>query len=120
MLFHTGYDKRAGTPDWFNHPGLDEFRARYLADRDVNAVGIDAPSIDHEPFPGHRTLLPKGIVIYENLTNLRELLDEKGFQFIGIPLRRVNGSASPVRAIAIVRGLEKYIERYIYSRYFKA
>ncbi len=102
VLFHTGYDKKAGTPDWFNHPGLDESGARYLADRDVNAVGIDAPSIDHEPFPGHRTLLPKGIVIYENLTNLRELLGKKGFQFIGIPLRIVNGSASPVRAIAIV------------------
>ena len=102
VLFYTGYDAKAGTPEWFNHPGLDESGAKFLAEKNVNAVGIDAPSIDHEPFPGHNTLLPKGIVIYENLTNLRELVKKPGFQFIGIPLKILNGSASPVRAIAII------------------
>jgi len=102
VLFYTGYDSKAGTPEWFNHPGLDESGARYLAEKGVNAVGIDAPSIDHEPFPGHRILLPKGIVIYENLTNLRELLGVRRFHFIGLPLKIFKGSASPVRAVAIV------------------
>ena len=101
----TGYASsmtKAGTPEWFNHPGLDESGAKYLAEKNINAVGIDAPSIDQAPFPGHKTLLPKGIVIYENLTNLKELLGKPGFQFIGIPLKIINGSASPVRAIAII------------------
>jgi len=102
VLFYTGYDSKAGTPEWFNHPGLDESGARYLAEKDVNAVGIDAPSIDHEPFPGHHILLSNGIVIYENLTNLKELLGVKKFQFIGLPLKIFKGSASPVRAIAVV------------------
>ena len=102
VLFYTGYDTKAGTPEWFNHPGLDESGAKFLAEKGVNAVGIDAPSIDHEPFPGHNTLLPRGIVIYENLTNLKELVGKPGFQFIGIPLKILNGSASPVRAIAII------------------
>ena len=102
VLFYTGYDTKAGTPEWFNHPGLDESGAKYLAEKNINAVGIDAPSIDQAPFPGHKILLPKGIVIYENLTNLKKLLEKPGFQFIGIPLKIINGSASPVRAIAIV------------------
>ncbi len=102
VLFYTGYDAKAGTAEWFDHPGLDESGALYLAEKGVNAVGIDAPSIDHEPFPGHKILLGKGIVIYENLTNLRELINRPGFKFIGLPLRIKHGSASPVRAIAIL------------------
>ena len=102
VLFYTGYDSKAGTPEWFNHPGLDESGAKFLAEKNVNAVGIDAPSIDHEPFPGHKILLPKGIVIFENLTNLKELLDKIGFEFIALPLKIEKGSASPVRAIAII------------------
>lgn len=102
VLFYTGYDVKAGTPEWFNHPGLDESGAKYLAEKNINAVGIDAPSIDHAPFPGHKILLSKGIVIYENLTNLKELLRKPGFKFIGLPLKIINGSASPVRAVAII------------------
>ncbi len=102
VLFYTGYDAKAGTPEWFNHPGLDESAARFLAEKNVNAVGIDAPSIDHEPFTAHNILLSKGILIYKNLTNLRLLLDRPGFQFVGLPLKILKGSASPVRAIAIV------------------
>ncbi|ALM74644.1 cyclase family protein [Thermococcus barophilus] len=100
VLFLTGYDKKAGTDEWFEHPGLDESAAKYLAEKNVKAVGIDAPSIDHTPFPAHNILLPKGIVIYENLTNLEALLSAKNFCIIGIPLKIFKGSASPVRVIA--------------------
>lgn len=102
VLFHTGYDEKAGTPQWYEHPGLDESAAQFLAEKNVNAVGIDAPSIDHEPFPAHRVLLSRGIPIYENLTNLRQLLDKPGFKFVGLPLKIFRGSASPVRAVAII------------------
>jgi len=101
VLIMTGYDSKAGTPEWFNHPGLDESGAKYLAELEINAVGIDAPSIDQAPFPGHKVLLPKGIVIFENLTNLKELVG-KNFHFYGFPLKISNGSASPVRALAVL------------------
>ncbi len=104
VLFYTGYYRYAGEPKWFQHPGLDETGAELLVEMGVNAVGIDAPSIDHEPFPGHKKLLPHGIVIYENLARLEELLGKPGFQFIGIPLRIAGGSASPVRAVAVLEG----------------
>lgn len=33
VLFYTGYDAKAGTPEWFNHSGLDESGARFLAEK---------------------------------------------------------------------------------------
>jgi kynurenine formamidase len=101
ILIRTGYDEKVGTPDWLNHPGIDEECADYLASLGVNGVGTDAPSIDHPPFPGHRKLLSRGVLIYENLTNLGKLLG-RVFEFIGIPLRIEGGSGSPVRALAIL------------------
>jgi len=40
-------------------------------------------------------------VIYENLTNLSQLLGRR-FQFTGFPLKILGGSASPVRAVAVL------------------
>lgn len=102
LLFYTGYDKKIGTPEFFNHPGLGWSAAKYVSELNVNAIGFDAPSVDYPPFPAHKMLLSKGIMIYENLTNLDELLGVVGFEFIGLPLKIRKGSASPVRAIAIV------------------
>lgn len=102
VLFHTGYDRFIGSEKWFKHPGLGEEASRFLVERGVNAVGIDAPSIDHEPFPAHKVLLPNNIVIYENLTNLDKVKDVAGFMVYGFPLKIKRGSASPVRVIAVL------------------
>ncbi len=102
VLFYTGYDRFIGSEKWFKHPGLGEEASRFLVERGVNAVGIDAPSIDHEPFPAHKTLLPNNIVIYENLTNLDKVKDAAGFMVYGFPLKIKKGSASPVRVIAVL------------------
>jgi kynurenine formamidase len=101
VLIMTGYDSKAGTPQWFEHPGLDGTAADYLVELGVNAVGIDAPSVDHLPYPAHEKLLRSGVVIYENLTNLKPLIDKR-FKFIGVPLKIAKGSASPVRALAVL------------------
>ena len=57
VLIMTGYDAKAGTPQWFEHPGLDGEAANYLVELGVNAVGIDAPSVDHPPHPRAREAL---------------------------------------------------------------
>lgn len=101
LLFHTGYTAKSRSSDWMEHPELREEGAKYLADLKPNAIGFDAPGPDHAPFPAHKILLPKSIGIYENLNNL-ELLIGKRFLFVGTPLALSGGSASPVRAVAIV------------------
>ena len=44
-----------------------------LAQAGAGLVGIDAPSIDEEPYPVHRHLLGEGILIAENLCGLERL-----------------------------------------------
>lgn len=110
LLFYTGYASKVGSPEWMNHPELSEDAATFIASKGINAIGFDAPSPDHgqisesgqlSGFPAHRILLPKEVAIYENLKNLDQLLG-KDFLFVGAPLRLVGGSASPVRALAVL------------------
>jgi len=101
LLFYTGYTRRFGTPAWMDNPVLSSGACDYIARLGVKAIGFDAASPDREPFPAHKMLLPKGIAIYENLVNL-ECLIHKRFIFVGAPLSLVGGTASPVRAFAIL------------------
>ena len=101
LFFHTGYMKKAGTKRWLEHPELSNEACRFIIRLKVNAIGFDAPSPDHAPFPAHKILLPKGIALFEGLTNLDKVAD-KDFVFVGAPLPLVKGSASPVRAFAMV------------------
>jgi kynurenine formamidase len=91
LLFYTGYTSKAASPEWLHHPELNEEAAAYIASKNVNAIGFDAPSPDHgqisssgklSGFAAHRILLPKEIAVYENLNNLHKLLN-KEFLFVG-------------------------------------
>jgi arylformamidase len=101
LLFFTGYTARASTPQWLDHPELSEEACKFIVEMNVNAIGFDAPSPDHAPFPAHGILLPKGIGNYENLANLDKLLG-RDFIFVGEPLSLVGSTGSPVRAIAMI------------------
>ena len=101
LLFYTGYTEKSRTGDWMEHPELSEDACKYIVELGVNAIGFDAPSPDHSPFPAHKILLPNVISVYENLTNLDKVLG-KNFLFIGAPLALGGGTASPVRALAIL------------------
>jgi len=101
LLLRTGYGRYAGTGEWFNHPVLGSDACRYVVKAGFKALGTDAPSPDQEPYVAHKILLPSGIVIFENLTNL-DLLVGREFLFVGAPLKLVGGTASPVRALAII------------------
>ncbi|HKM76048.1 MAG TPA: cyclase family protein [Candidatus Bathyarchaeia archaeon] len=101
LLFYTGYTSKAKTAEWLNHPELSEEACRFILETGVSAIGFDAPSPDHTPFPAHRILLPKGIVNYENLANLDKLLN-RDFIFVGVPLNLLGSTGSPIRAIAMI------------------
>jgi len=101
LMLYTGYSSKAGSEEWFNHPVLSEGACDYILELGVKAVGVDAPSPDGPPFPAHNKLLPRGVAIYENLTNLHLLVGRK-FLFVGAPLKLVGATATPVRAVAIL------------------
>lgn len=102
VLFRTGYDAYAGTEKWLEHPDISPELAEHLAKQGINAVGVDAPSPDHAPFQIHKILLSREVLIYENLTNLAQIVGKTG-QFIGLPLKIKGGSGAPVRALALIQ-----------------
>lgn len=101
VLFYTGYTSKSRSPEWMDHPELTEEACKFLVQQKINAIGFDAPSPDRGDFPAHKILLPEGIAIFESLNNLDKLVN-RDFIFVGAPLPLVGGSASPVRALAVI------------------
>ncbi len=99
VLFHTGMSDIYTSAGYFtNYPAISQEIANYLVGKKVKMVGVDMCSVDHEPFPVHKTLLKNGILIIENLTNLK-VLKGKTFKVYSFPLKlEIDGS--PARVIA--------------------
>ena len=86
-------------------PGLDGEAARWLAeDRSVGAVGIDTAGIDpggSADLAAHRALLPRGVVVFENLARL-DALPARGFLVVALPLPIRGGTGAPARIVALL------------------
>jgi kynurenine formamidase len=72
----------------------------------VKIFGVETLSPDLIYMPdvtmaNHRACAERGITHYENLNNLKEVIDRR-FEFYGFPLRLDPAAGSPVRAVAIV------------------
>lgn len=84
-------------------PGLHPDAATWLAtERDIGAIGLDTPSIDHGPsttFASHVRLFEANIPALENVAHL-ERLPERGFTVIALPMKIRGGSGGPVRIVA--------------------
>lgn len=101
VLLHT---TRSDAPNPRNYPHLSENGAQFLEFKCPSIVGTDAPSLD--PYddrvqPAHSVLLQAGILLLEGLCNL-EKIDRPRFQLVALPFN-LKGSASPVRAAAILQ-----------------
>jgi arylformamidase len=101
LLLRTGYSEKSRTPDWLLYPDLTKDACDYIVSMGFEGVGMDSPSPDRPPFTAHKTLLPKKVMVFENLANLDRVMGKR-FLFVGVPLALIGGSASPVRAIALV------------------
>jgi kynurenine formamidase len=86
-------------------PGLHPEAAHWLAtQREIRAVGIDTPSIDHGPsreFLSHRALFESSIPVFENVAQL-DALPARDFSVVALPMLIRGGSGGPLRIIAIL------------------
>ena len=86
-------------------PGLHPDTARWLvANRAVDAIGIDTASIDHgqsTSFESHRVLYEQNIPAFENVASLTRL-PAAGSQVIALPMKIKGGSGAPLRIVAVV------------------
>lgn len=108
VLFRTGWDKRSGSPAFFEGewPGLHPALVEELIRRGVKAVGGDIASADSPAAitagaPAHKIAGRAGMPIFEALINLDQVAGRR-FQFLGLPLKVEGGEASPIRAVALL------------------
>ncbi|MFA5577046.1 MAG: cyclase family protein [Tissierellaceae bacterium] len=107
VLLYTGHHDRAFGTDKFqtDYSGLSYEGAKWLAEKGVVNIGVDAPAIDLTPddidFSGHRVCGEYNITNTENLCNLDKLVNKR-FLYMGLPLKIRDGTGSPIRAVALV------------------
>lgn len=106
FLLWTGhYERHYGSPVWLEaYPGLDREGTEWLADVGVINIGIDAPSIDtpaDRDYPAHQVCRERKLLNTENLGGLGRVAGVE-FVFVALPLRIEGGTASPVRAVALI------------------
>ena len=107
VLIEMGVNKRLwGTPGYLHDfPGLHVDAVHWLADRQILMFGVEAvsPAPEGEPnFKAHMACAARGITHMECLWNLDKLIGKGRFRFIGFPLKIRGGTASPIRAVAIL------------------
>ena len=84
---------------WTKGRFLTVAAAEMLVEAGVGLVGIDAPSVDAEPYLVHRLLLAHDVLIVENLCGL-ERLGPGPVNCAILPLALTDTDGAPVRAIA--------------------
>lgn len=116
VLLRTDWGYRTDPQDFFNNdddgphtPGFSKDASEFLAhERDILGVGVETVGTDagqaatfDPPFPNHAIMHGAGKLGLASLCNL-DKLPATGSIMIAAPLRIVDGSGSPVRAIGLV------------------
>jgi len=112
VLVHTGAaayndEERYRT----DHPGMTAEATRWLIDRGVRMMGIDAITFDppvwamferEEFWEAHRVMWDEEYWHLENLMNLEQIGLPHGFRLVVLPVKWTGTTAAPVRAVALV------------------
>ena len=94
-----------------DHPGLTAGAVHWLLDQGIVMMGIDAITFDppvwamferKQFWEAHRVMMEREWYHLENLTNLDAIPKPFGFKLSVFPVKWVNTTGSPVRAVAIV------------------
>jgi kynurenine formamidase len=103
VLVRTDWCKKYRTEAYYKEwPIFTEGFAKALAERKIALLGMDTPGPDmDETFPVHKILLPRNILIIENITNLAALESIPRFKVHAYPAR-YKADAAPVRVVAEV------------------
>lgn len=100
VLVLTGWYKHFRSSDYYEaFPEIEPAFAERLVDAGVSILGLDTPTPDKPPFPIHKILLSKHVLIIENLNDLESLLGVVEFEVIAAPVK-FRCEAAPVRVIA--------------------
>lgn len=118
VLIWTDTDKKAGTPEYFEHPGMSREATLWLVEQGVKVIGIDAYGFDR-PFkvmaeeykrtgdgrkiwPAHYAGIEKEYCHIEKLANLDKIPKPYGFKVACFPVKIARATAGWCRAVAII------------------
>ena len=106
---YLGTDRKgAEAVPHLHFPGLAPEAAEWLvANRSIDAFGIDTPSLDHgqsTDFRAHVILLERNIPGFENVAELDQLPPVGSF-VLALPMKIAKGSGGPLRIVAFVPGM---------------
>jgi kynurenine formamidase len=110
VLLDTGWADRFGTPAYDDNPALAVDAAEWLVARGVKLLGVDCVTPDlavpRRPpgfdWPVHHVLLGHGVLIAENLRNLRPLAGRRvEALFLGLAIEGSDGAPARVVARAV-------------------
>jgi kynurenine formamidase len=105
VLFNTGWSEKWGTEEYYSHfPVLSPEACKWLSNYNLKGIGLDNISLDRidtSDFANHKIILGKGMVIIENLNNLK-FVGKDIFTLSCFPLKFENSDGAPIRAIAIL------------------
>ena len=112
VLIHTGASAYNDEPRYLrDHPGMTREATLHLIEHGVRMIGIDAATLDPpvwamfergEFWEAHRVMTEHPYWHVENLCNLDQIGRSHGFTVSLLPVKWVNTTAAPVRAVAIV------------------
>ncbi|MBI4182731.1 MAG: cyclase family protein [Proteobacteria bacterium] len=106
LIYMAVHDRLFGKPGYVtDFPGLSVEAVHWLADRGIVSFGVEAvsPATQGENnYKAHLACGERGITHMECLCNLDKVVGKGRFRFIGFPLRFRGGSASPIRAVAVL------------------
>jgi kynurenine formamidase len=86
------------------YPGLNQEASEWLLDQGIVNLATDAASTDHPGdlgYPNHRTHGKRLVIHTEIVANINRIPRHDGFWVAFFPLRLVDGTGSPARAIAL-------------------
>lgn len=112
VLIHTGAGAYQDEQRYLrDHPGMTAGAVHWLLDQGIKMMGIDAITFDppvwamferKQFWEAHRVMMEREWYHIENLTNLDSIPVPHGFKLSVFPVKWVNTTGSPVRAVAIV------------------
>ena len=111
VLMHTGAGKIQHTEAYLtDHVGMTAEPTHWLLDQGIKMMGIDAMTFDppvwamferKQFWEAHRVMLEREYYHLENMAHFDQL-PPHGFKLSLFPIKWVNTTAAPVRAVAIV------------------
>ncbi len=107
VFLRTGWEAKWKTKEYESmYPYLAPEVGEYFVKKGVHAVGLDTPGPDAPIRSGHRkgdplhiSLLSNEVMIIENLTNLKSVLN-RGVYVYAFPLKLRGATGSPLRVLA--------------------